>query len=139
MLLEAEALWRGRPYADVELKTFAQDEIRRLKDLRLDAIETRIEAELGLERHAELAGELKSLTAAHPTREHFTAQLMIALYRCGRQAEALDAYRRLRGRGHRLRAGTGARAAAAADPDPQPRRALAARGAGAAAGRAGHA
>ena len=97
MLLEAEALWRGRPYADVELKTFAQDEIRRLEDLRLDAIETRIEAELGLERHAELAGELESLTAAHPTRERFTAQLMIALYRCGRQAEALEAYRRLRG------------------------------------------
>jgi YVTN family beta-propeller protein len=92
-LREAEALWRGRPLADLEFEPFARLEVERLEELRLGAVEERIEAELGLGRHAVLVPELEALVAEHPLRERLRALLMVALYRAGRQAEALEAYR----------------------------------------------
>ena len=96
ILRAADALWRGPALVDVGLVGFAQDEIRRLDELRLSALETRLEAELALDRHAEVIAELERLAAAHPTRDRFAAQLMLALYRCGRQVEALSVYQRAR-------------------------------------------
>jgi DNA-binding SARP family transcriptional activator len=95
-LQAALGLWRGAPLLDVENEPFAQREIARLEDLRLAAQEARIEADLALGRHAELIGELDALTAANPLNERFWAQLMLALYRSGRQAEALGAYQKAR-------------------------------------------
>jgi YVTN family beta-propeller protein len=92
----ALSLWRGPPLADLAYEQFAQSEIRRLEDLRLAAIEERIEADLALGRHEGVVAELETLVSQHPYRERLRAQLMVALYRCGRQAEALDAYRRAR-------------------------------------------
>ena len=91
-LRETLGLWRGPPLADLELRAFAQSEIRRLDDLRLTALEDRIDADLELGRHADVAGELEGLAAEHPLRERLRGQLMLALYRSGRQAEALQAY-----------------------------------------------
>jgi DNA-binding SARP family transcriptional activator len=96
MLREALDLWRGRALADLEHEPFAQAEIRRLEELRLVALERRIEADLALGRRAELVGELETLTREHPYRESLRAQLMRALYGSGRQAEALDVYRETR-------------------------------------------
>jgi DNA-binding SARP family transcriptional activator/tetratricopeptide (TPR) repeat protein len=87
------ALWRGEPFAEFATHRFAQAEIARLHELRLVAIEGHLEAELGRGRAAELIGELESLVTEHPLRERFRSQLMLALYRTGRQAEALEAYR----------------------------------------------
>jgi DNA-binding SARP family transcriptional activator/DNA-binding beta-propeller fold protein YncE len=95
-LAEALTLWRGRPLADFAYDSFAQGEIVRLEELRLAAVEQRIEAELKLGRHAELVGELEALVAEHPHRERLITQLMLALYRSGRQTEALEAYRHAR-------------------------------------------
>jgi DNA-binding SARP family transcriptional activator len=92
-LSEALALWRGPPLADFAYEQFAQTAIGRLEELRLAALERRIEADLALGRHREVVGELKELVSAHPLREGFGAQLMLALYRSGRQAEALEVYR----------------------------------------------
>jgi len=92
-LREALALWRGAPLADLESADFAQAEIRRLEELRLVALEDRIDADLELGGHDELVGELESLVARHPLRERLRGQLMVALYRSGRQAEALQAFR----------------------------------------------
>ena len=92
-LREALGLWRGAPLADLAYEQFAQLEIARLEELRLAILEERIEADLTLGAHSQLAGELEALVAAHPLRERFRQQLMLALYRCGRQAEALDVYR----------------------------------------------
>ena len=92
-LEEALALWRGPPLADLALEPFAQREIARLDDLRVAALELLTEAELALGRHADLIGRLERLVAEHPYREGFRAQLMHALYRCDRQADALQAYR----------------------------------------------
>jgi DNA-binding SARP family transcriptional activator len=86
-------LWRGPPLADLAYEPFAQLPIMRLEELRLAAIEARVEAELALGHHEALVGELDSLVREHPLRERMRAQLMIALYRSGRQAEALAAYR----------------------------------------------
>ncbi len=91
-LREALALWRGAPLADVSDEPFAQAEIARLEELRAGAIEDRIEADLARGRHGDVVGELEALAAAHPLRERLYQQLMIALYRCGRQAEALAVY-----------------------------------------------
>ena len=96
LLREALGLWRGPALADVGYADWAQPEIRRLEELRLVATEARVEADLRLGGHAKLTGELEALVAAHPTRERLTGQLMTALYRAGRQAEALDAYHRTR-------------------------------------------
>jgi DNA-binding SARP family transcriptional activator/ABC-type branched-subunit amino acid transport system substrate-binding protein/streptogramin lyase len=93
MLREALALWRGPPLADFVYEPFAQTAITRLEELRLSTLERRIEADLALGRHADIIGEVKELVAAHPLREGFRTQLMLALYHSGRQAEALDVYR----------------------------------------------
>ena len=92
-LSEALALWRGEALADLAYEPFAQAEIARLEELRLTALEERIEADLALGRHSELVGELDALVAEHPLRERLREALMVALYRSGRQAEALEAYR----------------------------------------------
>ena len=87
-------MWRGPPLADVGYEDFAQTEIRRLEELRLAAIEARAESSLAMGQHVELASELEPVVALHPQRERLCGQLMLALYRCGRQIEALDAYQR---------------------------------------------
>ncbi len=91
-LTEALALWRGPAFADFRYADFAQAEIARLDERRLAILEDRIDADLVLGRHADLVGELETLVAEHPLRERPRGQLMTALYRCGRQAEALDVY-----------------------------------------------
>ena len=90
---EALALWRGDALADLAGEPFAAAEIRRLDDLRLRAAESAIELDLAAGRHAEVIGELERLVTEEPLREHLHAQRMLALYRSGRQAEALEAYR----------------------------------------------
>jgi ABC-type transport system substrate-binding protein/DNA-binding SARP family transcriptional activator/streptogramin lyase len=97
-LEEALALWRGPPLADFAYEAFAQDEIVRLEELRLSALEDRIEAALALGRHEEVVAEVESLAREHPLRERLQGLRLIALYGCGRQAEALDAYRTTRRR-----------------------------------------
>jgi DNA-binding SARP family transcriptional activator/tetratricopeptide (TPR) repeat protein len=89
LLVEAQALWRGAAYSDVCDEPFARAEARRLEELLLTAIETRIDAGLTMGLHDALVGELETLTSAHPLRERFWSQRMLALYRSGRQAEAL--------------------------------------------------
>ena len=96
MLREALALWRGPALADFLYEPFAQTEIARLEELRTVVVEERIEADLALGRHAELVSELEALVQAQPHRERPRAQLMLALYRSGRQADALAAYRAAR-------------------------------------------
>jgi DNA-binding SARP family transcriptional activator len=91
-LREALAQWRGSPLSDFSYESFARDEIARLEELHVAALEDRIEADLALGRHSELVPELEALVSRHPLREHLRLQLMLALYRAGRQAEALDAY-----------------------------------------------
>jgi DNA-binding SARP family transcriptional activator len=92
----ALGLWRGDPLADAELPPLAAQEAERLTELRLQARELRIEADLALGGHAEAVTELPQLIAANPVREHLYALLMRAYYRCGRRAEALDTYRAAR-------------------------------------------
>jgi DNA-binding SARP family transcriptional activator/Tfp pilus assembly protein PilF len=94
ILRQALAQWRGEPLADVPSEKLQRDVVAWLTEQRLDALYRRIEADLGLGRHRELVAELRILTERHPLREQFWAQLMAALYRCGRQADALQAYRR---------------------------------------------
>jgi DNA-binding SARP family transcriptional activator len=95
-LREAISLWRGPALADFAYEPFAQPAIARLEELRLNALELRVEADLALGCHSELVGELEALVAAHSLRERPRRQLMLALYRSGRHSEALDAYRRAR-------------------------------------------
>jgi DNA-binding SARP family transcriptional activator len=92
-LREALSLWRGPALADVAYEPFAQPAVARLEEIRLAALEVRLDADLALGRHAETVSELEALVAAHPFRERPRLCLMTALYRSGRQAEALDAYR----------------------------------------------
>ncbi|MFL5841215.1 MAG: BTAD domain-containing putative transcriptional regulator [Thermoleophilaceae bacterium] len=92
-LRSALALWRGEALADFAYASFAQDAVARLDGLRTVALEGAIDAELALGRHAELIPELKSLVRRHPFGERLRGQLMLALYRAGRQAEALGVYR----------------------------------------------
>jgi predicted ATPase/DNA-binding SARP family transcriptional activator len=96
VLREALSLWRGQPLADVAGLPFAATEIARLEERRMAAIEARAEADLAAGRHAELVAELSALASRHPTRERLHGLLMLALYRGGRQAEALEAYRHAR-------------------------------------------
>jgi YVTN family beta-propeller protein len=96
VLRSALVLWRGLPLSDFASEPFAQGEIARLEELRLAALEKRIEADLAVGRHAELVSELEALVREHPLRERLRAQLMLALYRSGRQAEALAAYQQAR-------------------------------------------
>ncbi len=86
-------LWRGSPLADVAGEPFAASEIRRLEELYLVAVEAAIEAQLAAGRHREVIAELDALIAEHPSHERFHAQRMLALYRAGRQSEAIEAYR----------------------------------------------
>jgi DNA-binding SARP family transcriptional activator/Tfp pilus assembly protein PilF len=90
------SLWRGEPLSDVDLPALTAWHVPRLTEMRLQARELRIEADLALARHAEAVTELPPLIAAHPLRERLYALLMLALYRCGRRAEALAAYRAAR-------------------------------------------
>lgn len=91
-LRDALSLWRGPALADFAYASFAQAAIARLEEIRLAAVELRIDADLALGRHDELVGELEALVAEHPLRERLRKYLMTALYRSGRQAEALEAY-----------------------------------------------
>jgi DNA-binding SARP family transcriptional activator len=98
LLREALALWRGPALAEFAYESFAQSEIERLEDSRLAALGDRIDAELALGRHEQLAPDLEALVREHPMRERFAGQLMLALYRSGRQADALETYRSARTR-----------------------------------------
>ena len=95
-LAEALALWRGPPLADLVDEPALQRDIARLEELRLSTLERRIDADLEAGRNADLAAELEGLIAEHPLREHLRWQLILALYRGGRQAEALEVYRETR-------------------------------------------
>jgi predicted ATPase/DNA-binding SARP family transcriptional activator len=97
-LREALGLWRGPALADVADLPFARADVARLEEARLAALESRIDADLRCGQHASLTAELDGLVAAHPLRERLTGLHMLALYRCGRQADALSAYRGLRAR-----------------------------------------
>ncbi len=91
-LAEALALWRGEPLADMRFEPFAQDEIRRLVDRRLVALQERIDTEIACGRHADVVSEAEGLVAANPLHEGLRGLLMVALYRSGRQAEALQTF-----------------------------------------------
>jgi DNA-binding SARP family transcriptional activator/WD40 repeat protein len=95
-LRQALSLWRGHAYADIEANGHLDGEITRLGEMRLAALESRIDADLQANRHREVVGELDALTVEYPYRESLRASHMVALYRCGRQAEALRAYSRTR-------------------------------------------
>ena len=120
---EALDLWRGPPLADFAYEPWARFEINRLEGLRLEALEGRIDAELGLGESSGLVAELEQLVAEHPLRERLRGRLMLALYRSGRQADALAVYRdgevRAR-RGTRDRARGRAASARARDPRTGP-------------------
>jgi DNA-binding SARP family transcriptional activator/WD40 repeat protein len=96
LVREALGLWRGPALSDLASESFAVSEIRRLEECRLTANELAIEGDLAAGRHREVSGEIDALVADHPLRERFHAQRMLALYRCGRQAEALEAFREAR-------------------------------------------
>ena len=106
-LREALALWRGQPLADVEFEGVARAEVARLEELRLAALEQRIEAELALGHHDAILGEIEALAVRHPTRERLRHLQMLALYRAGRQRDALRVYQEAR---LELRRGVRARA-----------------------------
>ncbi|MFL5915261.1 MAG: BTAD domain-containing putative transcriptional regulator [Gaiellaceae bacterium] len=93
LLDEALDLWRGEPLAEFRYETFAQEEIARLEEFHLALLEERAEAKLAIGAHADLVTELEALVRKHPLRERLRAQLMLALYRSGRQAQALAVYR----------------------------------------------
>ena len=96
VLADAIALWRGPPLADFAYEPFASADIERLDGLRLAALTERIDADLQLGRHDALIGELEELVARYPLQERLRGQLMLALYRSGRQAEALQVYKETR-------------------------------------------
>src|SRR5262249_47799900 len=95
-LTEALALWRGSPLTEFAYEPFAQPEIARLEELRLEALEARLDAELELGRHAAALPELEALAARHPSRERLRYLQMLALYRAGRQRDALAVYQTAR-------------------------------------------
>ncbi|NDK27184.1 AfsR family transcriptional regulator [Streptomyces sp. TR1341] len=95
-LAEALALWRGMPLVDIPARAYHQPSVDHLQEMRLQALELRIGADLRLGAHREVIGELRRLVAAHPTREPFHQQLMLALHHSGFRAEALDAFRDVR-------------------------------------------
>jgi DNA-binding SARP family transcriptional activator len=96
LLDQAMTLWRGPPLADFRYEPFAQAEIARLEELQLACLEERNEANLALDSAGALTAELGRMVTDHPLRERLRGQLMLALYRSGRQAEALEAYHQLR-------------------------------------------
>ncbi len=95
-LTEALALWNGDVLEGLETEAFERSDVARLEELRVSVLERRIEADLALGRHAELVGELEALVHTHPLREGLRGQLMLALYRSGRQADALGVYHHTR-------------------------------------------
>jgi len=95
-LSEALGLWRGRPLADVPSGVLVAGAVPRLTEMRLEALEARVEADLHLGRHREVVAEVRGLAAAEPLRERLAELLMLALYRSGQQASALEAYRQVR-------------------------------------------
>ena len=96
LLADALELWRGPPLADVADELELPGEMARLEELRLATLEERIAADLELDAQAQVVGELEALTRRHPLRERLRFQLMLALYRLGRQADALAVYRETR-------------------------------------------
>jgi lactate 2-monooxygenase len=96
LLHDALALWRGPALADLAFEPFAASEAKRLEEARLAALENRIDSDLALGKHHDLIGELEQLVAPHPLRERLRGQLIVSLYRAGRQAEALAVYREAR-------------------------------------------
>jgi len=98
LLRKALGLWRGPPFAGVTTGYVLQLDAFRIEECRMRAVEQRIEADLRLGRHAELVPELETFASTDPLREGVHGQLMLALYRAGRQADAIEAYRRLRAR-----------------------------------------
>jgi peptide/nickel transport system substrate-binding protein len=96
LLREALALWRGPALADLRYEPFALEAARRLEEQRLEALETRIDAELAAGSDGVLVPELEELVAEHPLRERFAGQLMVSLYRAGRQADALEVFQSAR-------------------------------------------
>jgi len=98
LLREALSMWNGRPYSDVEAHGHLDAETARLAELRVAAQALRIDADLASGRHGDLVGEIETLLVEHPYKEHFWAQHMLALYRSGRQQEALASYQRMRSR-----------------------------------------
>ncbi len=98
ILVRALSMWRGPALAEFTFEQFAQAEIRHLEELKIVALEERIDADLELGRHGDVVGELEALVQQHPLRETFRRQLMLALYRAGRQAEALEVYQDARAR-----------------------------------------
>ena len=105
------ALWRGSPFADLSYESFLQGEIARLDELRLTALEDRVEAEIELGAHDDVIPDAARLAAQHPDRERLCRLLMLAYFRAGRQQEALDAYEATR----RMRSSSGG------DSSPPPR------------------
>ena len=133
-LAEALSLWRGPPLTEVAYESFAQREIARLEEIRLEVLEERIQADLALGRHEEVVAELEGLVREHPLRERLRCQLMLALYRCGRQAAALQVDQDTRqtlvdelG----IEPGRGLQELRARHPEPEPRVGRAAAGGGA--------
>ena len=123
VLQRALELWRGSPLADFAYDSFAQAEIGRLEELRLGTVEERIETDLALGRHDDVVAELQGLVTEHPLRERLRGQLMLALYRSGRKADALRVYdeaRRAAGGGARSRAGRRPSAPTAGGPRGRP-------------------
>ena len=98
LLRRALGLWRGPAYGELAYEQFARVESERLEELRMVALEERIQADLAAGRHAELVGELRAVAGAHPVRERIQAQAMLCLYRCGRQTEALEVFTAIRAR-----------------------------------------
>src|SRR5919201_4791585 len=96
LLRETLALWRGPTLTGLMLESHGRDEVAQLDELRLTALMDRVDCDLALGRHEDVLGELSVLVGEHPLREHLRAQLMLALYRADRQAEALDAYQQAR-------------------------------------------
>lgn len=95
-LTAALAQWRGEPFMDLPELTGYLESAVELAELRLQVLEWRVDADLQLGRHSEVVGEISAIVSQHPLREHFTTQLLIALYRCNRQSDALSAYRQAR-------------------------------------------
>ena len=96
LLREALALWRGPTLAGLLLESHGRDEVAQLDELRVTALTDRIDCDLALGRHEDVLGELQVLVGEHPLLERLRAQLMLALYRANRQAEALEAYQQAR-------------------------------------------
>ena len=124
LLRQGLALWRGPPYADLRYEEALQTEITRLEELRLTTLEERIEADLAGGEASQLVPELDALVREHPLRERLRGFLMLALYRSGRQAEALETYRegrQLLDSELGLEPGARAEGPGARDPRPRPR------------------